>query len=244
MNTTAMEARGDRPLVIFGASELAEIACFYFRHDSSRKVAAFTVDASHLKESVWHGLPVMPFEYIEKEFPPSTHDLFVAVGYGRLNRLRAEKCRQAKAKGYRMASYVSSRATVWPGLAHGENCFILENNVIQPFVRIGHNVFLWSGNHIGHHVVIEDHTFIASHVVIAGGVKVGKRCFFGVNAATHDHIEIGDDCVIGAGSLVDRSLPASSVLLAVSSRLAPFPSSRLRGAFAHSDEPPVLQEDI
>lgn len=222
------------PLVIFGTGEIAEIAHFYFTHDAARPVAAFTVDATHMRESAFHGLPVVPFEQVEKDFPADSYDLFIATGYRHLNRLRAEKCRQGKEKGYRLATYLSSRATVWQDFCCGENCFILENNVIQPFVRIGDDVFLWSGNHIGHHACIGNDTFIASHVVVSGGVTIGKRCFFGVNAAIHDHLSIGDDCVIGAGSIVDRSLPAGSVLLPSPSRVAPFASHRLRGAFAHS----------
>lgn len=224
----------EKPLIIFGCGEIAEIACFYFLHDSGRKVVAFTVDAEFLREGILMGLPVIAFDQLEKEFSPKIYDLFVAVGYSQLNLLRAAKCRAAKEKGYQLASYVSSHATVWNDFRCGENCLILEDNTIQPFSQIGNNVFIWSGNHIGHHAVIGDDTFIASHVVISGGVRVGRRCFFGVNAATHDHIEISDDCVIGAGSIVNRSLPPGSVLMPAPSRLAAFGSGQLKGVFARS----------
>ncbi len=101
--------------------------------------------------------------------------MFVAVGYKQLNRVRAEVYRAAKKKNYRLATYVSSKAVYFGDVNCGDNCFILEANVIQPFVTIGNNVILWSGNHIGHDVVIEDHCFVSSHVVLSGHVRVGEH---------------------------------------------------------------------
>ena len=73
---------------------------------------------------------------------------------------------KGKKKGYDFYSYVSPKATVLTNKI-GENCFILEDNTIQPFVEIGNNCVLWSGNHIGHHGKIDDHVFITSHCVVS-----------------------------------------------------------------------------
>lgn len=148
-----------KPLVIFGAGEIAQLAHYYFCQDSDYNVVAFTVDAAHLAESMFCGLSVVPFEEITEHYPPGEHELFVALSYSKLNRLRQEKYDQVKALGYDLASYVSSRATVLNKGCIGDNCFILEDNTIQPFVKVGNNVTLWSGNHIGHHSVIQDHCF-------------------------------------------------------------------------------------
>lgn len=217
-----------KPLVIFGLGEAAEVAHFYFGTDQQRKVAAFTVDKEYINGGDFCAAPVVPFESVEAHYSPHDYDFFVATGYAKLNRLREEKCAAAKAKGYALASYVSSKATTWPGLTIGENCFILEDNTIQPFVQIGNNVFLWSGNHIGHHARIGDNTFIASHAVVSGGVIIGRNCFIGVNATLRDHIEVGEACVIGAGAVVTKDLPDKSVLVAPESMLSKVPSDRLR----------------
>ena len=217
-----------KPLVIYGLGQIAEVAHFYFTVDAGRSVVAFTVDQDYLTEPEFCGCPVVPFEAVEKRYPPTDYDFFVATGYAKLNRLRAEKCAAAKAKGYPLATYISSQATTWPGLKTGENCFILEDNTLQPFIEIGDNVFLWSGNHIGHHARIGSHTFIASHVVVSGGVEIGEYCFIGVNATLRDHIRIGHRCVIGASASVMSDLADNCVLIAPDSTLSPVPSSRLR----------------
>ena len=154
--------------------------------------------------------------------------LFVAVSYQRLNALRAEKYHAARALGYTLASYVSSRATVLNDGCIGDNCFILEDNTLQPFARIGNDVTLWSGNHIGHHSVVHDHCFVASHVVVSGGVEIGERCFIGVNATLRDHIRIGARCVIGAGAMLAEDAEPDGVYAASSTPRSKVPSGRLR----------------
>jgi sugar O-acyltransferase (sialic acid O-acetyltransferase NeuD family) len=217
-----------RPIVVFGTGDIAELAHFYFSHDAQRRVAAFTADGAYVKEDSFCGLPVVAFEEVADRFAPADHDMFVAVSYARINALRAEKYRQARERGYELATYVSSRATTWPGLHVGRNCFILEDNTVQPFVTIGDNVTLWSGNHVGHHARIEDHCFITSHVVISGGVTVKQNAFIGVNSTLRDHITIGRSCVIGAGSLVLQDTADFSVYTQPAATLSKVPSNRLR----------------
>lgn len=213
-------------IVLFGTGQIAELAAFYFTHDSPHRVAAYTVDGAYAKEPSLRGLPVIPFEEIEKAFPPDRHAMFVAVSYSRMNSLRAEKFQQARRKGYDLAHYVSSKATIWPGFERRANQFILEDNTIQPFARVGENVTLWSGNHIGHHSSIGDHTFVASHVVISGNVTIGERCFLGVNATIRDGINVAEGSLIGAGSLIMKNTEVDSLHAAKATTTSPVPASR------------------
>jgi sugar O-acyltransferase (sialic acid O-acetyltransferase NeuD family) len=218
-----------RRMVIFGTSEIAELAHVYFSTQQTYEVVAFTVDAAYLDTLTFRGLPAVAFEEIQRRHPPDDHELFVALSYSKLNAVRKEKYLAGKALGYRFASYVSPRATVLNEGRIGDNCFILEDNTIQPFVTIGNNVTLWSGNHVGHHSTIRDHSFIASHVVISGGVEIGEQCFIGVNATLRDHVRIGDRCVIGAGALMLADAAAEGVYMGSATERAKVPSSRLRG---------------
>lgn len=218
-----------KPLVIFGAGQIAEVAWHYFLHDSDYRPVAFAVDRQYVETSSMCGLPVIPYDELSQSFPAHAADIFVALSYAKLNTVRARKVAQVRADGYRTASYVSSRAAVFDGFEPAGNCFILEHNTIQPFVRIGDNVTLWSGNHIGHHSVIEDNCFISSHVVISGGVTVGDGTFIGVNSTIRDHVSIGPRCVIGAGSLITADAAAEGVYTSPASERARVPSTRLRG---------------
>jgi sugar O-acyltransferase (sialic acid O-acetyltransferase NeuD family) len=191
-----------KDIVIFGTGDFAQVARVYFDRDSEYRVVAFTVDEPYVGNGRLDGLPIVAFEHLGESHPRESHAMFVAIGFSRVNRARAgvyERCRSA---GYELVSYVNSKTSVFGDLEVGDNCFVFEENVIQPFVRLGNDVILWSGNHIGHHCRIGDHTFIASHAVISGGVTIGERCFVGVNATFRDGVTVAPDCVIGAGALI------------------------------------------
>jgi sugar O-acyltransferase (sialic acid O-acetyltransferase NeuD family) len=217
-----------KQLVIFGSGDMAQLAYYYFSTDSEYEVAAFTVDASYIQEPDFSGLPVVAFEEVSFKYPTENYDFFVALGYSKINAVRKEKFLAAKDMGYKLVSFISSHATVLNDGQIGENCFIFEDNTIQPFVRIGNNVTLWSGNHIGHHSTIKDHSFIASHIVISGRVEVGEQCFIGVNSTLRDNIKVGDRCVIGAGSLILADAEAEGVYGGEATVRSRIPSSRLR----------------
>lgn len=218
-----------KPMVIFGNGQIAEIACYMFRHDSSYEPAAFTVDGEYITSDTVLGLPVVPFEEAAKRFPPAAHEGFVAISYTKVNRLREKKMTEMREAGYKLASYVSSHATTFPDLSVGENCLILEDNTIQPFATIGQGVYMWSGNHIGHHSRIEDYCFVASHAVISGAVTVGAHTFIGVNATIRDNIKIGRANVIGAACVILKDTEDEQVFIASASEASRVPSSRLRG---------------
>lgn len=200
-----------KKLVIVGDSAFAEIAYEYFSFDSEYEVCGFSVEHSYLKRSVMLGLPVVPFEELERSFSPRDHHVYVATTYTQMNRLRTRLASAAKSRGFQLASYVSSRAFVWRNVTVGEHCFIFEHNTVQPFVSIGNNVVLWSGNHIGHHSRIRDNCFISSHVVISGYCDIGENCFIGVNAALANNLTIGKDNWIGPNMAIMKDTQAGAL---------------------------------
>lgn len=217
-----------KKLVIFGLGDIAQIANYYFKIDSDYTVEAFTVDRSYIKDEIYEGLPVVPFDEIEDNYPPEDYDMFVALSYSELNKVREQKYSESKAKGYTLPSYISSKCTYLSQFKTGDNCFIFEDNTIQPFVEIGNNVTLWSGNHIGHHSVIKDHNFISSHVVISGHCVINSNSFIGVNSTLGHQVEIGKENIIGAGSIITKNTDDGSVYVPTRSIKLDKPSSEIK----------------
>jgi sugar O-acyltransferase (sialic acid O-acetyltransferase NeuD family) len=203
----------DKPskIVIVGAGEIARLAYEYFTHDSPHDIVAFSVENAFLDGGDLFGLPVVSFEEVERSYDPGNYKLFVAISYVKLNRVRTRLYEQAKAKGYTLASYVSSTAHVWRNVEIGENCFILEGNILQYGVAIGNNVTMWGGNHVGHHSAIRDNCFVTGHVLIAGRSEIGRNCFLGASSCIGDYVSVGEDCVIGAGAVVLKDTEARKV---------------------------------
>lgn len=205
-------------LVIFGVLDTAELAHFYLTHDSEHEVVAFSVTRAYLLADTFKGLPVVPFEEVKHIYPPSEYKFFAPMTARKMNGLRERTYSAVKAKGYELITYVSSKATVSSNVEIGDNCFILEDNTIQPFVKIGNNVVLWSGNHIGHHSEIKDHVFFTSHVVLSGHCVVEPYCFFGVNSAIRDGLHIAEGTLVGMSASVTKDTEPWGVYKGVSAR--------------------------
>jgi sugar O-acyltransferase (sialic acid O-acetyltransferase NeuD family) len=192
------------PVVLFGVGQMATLARYYLTHDSSFEVAAFTVDAEYRQVDAVAGVPVVPFEEVEDAYPPERYRMFVPIMYSRLNHLRAEKYDEAKAKGYRLISYISSRAVTWPGLVHGDNTMILEGSIVQPFAEIGNDVIVTCGAIVGHDSVVEDHCFLGPGANVLGYVRVGSYSFLGANSTIRDGLSVAPGTIVGAGVTIRR----------------------------------------
>lgn len=206
-------------VIIFGEGNIQEVANFYLQRDERYEVVGFTADSAFIKNDIYLNMPIVPFEEVENIYSPKEYKMFIPLGYKENNHLRARKYYQAKEKGYSFITYISPKATYY-GTAIGENCFIFENNVIQPFTKIGNNTIMWSGNHLGHHSIIGNHCFIASHVVISGCSMIDDYTFVGVNATFRNGIHVAKNNLIGAGAIIMEDtaegevyVPAKSILL-------------------------------
>jgi len=191
-----------KKLIIFGIGEIGELSYYYFTNDSEYEVVAFTVDKNYISQNNFCNLPLIDFEKIKTLYPPNSFKIFIAIGYNKMNKIREEKYFLAKKLGYSFASYISSRATILTNHPIGNNCLILENNTIQPHVKIKDNIILWSGNHIGHGTKIDNNCYISSQVVVSGNVHIKSNVFIGINASIRDSITIEKESLIGAGSVI------------------------------------------
>jgi len=200
-----------KKLIIFGEGVYADIVHQYFTDDTEYEVVAFTAEKEYIKTNKYLNLPMVPFSEVQSLYPPEEYELFVAIGYKEMNRLRERIYFESKNKGYTLPSYISSKCSWMTKYPIGDNSFIFEDNTVQPFVKIGNNVILWSGNHIGHHSVIEDNNFISSHVVVSGMCTIKPYCFLGVNASIGHGVTIGSESLIGAGSTITKDTEEKSV---------------------------------
>jgi sugar O-acyltransferase (sialic acid O-acetyltransferase NeuD family) len=207
-----------KQIVLFGTGKIAEVLLYCFRHHSDCEVVACTANRSFLSGGTWQGLPAIAFEEVEQRYPPEQYGMFIAVGYHELNALRARKYAEAKAKGYTLVSYVHPESGLPRDCEHGDNCFIMNNVMIHPRVRLGNDVFVWSGAMIGHHSTIGDHCWLTSCANISGVVTVGRSCFFAVNATVGHNVVIGDECFFGANALVTKCTENRQVFLAESTK--------------------------
>lgn len=191
-----------KKLVIIGAGETARLAYEYFTYDSNYTVCAFAVSEEFKNKDIFYELPLISINDLLKCYPKEEYEVFVALIGDKENNIRAYMCQQFKDIGYKLASYVSSRASVWHNVMIGDNCFIMENNILQPFSRVGNNVVMFAGSCLSHSSTIGDNCYISPNVTICGFAKIGKNTFIGANATVRDNVSIGDYNFICMGSIV------------------------------------------
>ena len=215
-----------KKVVIFGTGELAQRIFFYLK-DSVDQVVAFCANKTKIDKEELLGLPVIAFENIKETFPPTEFSMFIALAYSEMNKKRTKFFNEAKNKGYELYSFVHPSTKIWDEFEMGENCFILANNVIQPFVKIGNNVLIGSNNLISHNTTIGDNCFITSNVTMGGHITMGKNCFVGLSATINQRIKIGDECIIGAGTIITKDINDKEVYAENSSKKLPQSSEHI-----------------
>lgn len=214
-------------LILYGNGTVASATHLLLTHDSPYEVAAFTVDGEYIQEDEFAGCPLVPFDRVAEIYPPEQFDMYIAVGHTRVNRIRAERYRQAKAMGYTLINYVSRHALTWPDLIMGDNCKVGPKSSINPFARLGNDVHVGTGCNVGHHTEIMDHCSLAANVTIAGNVKIGPYCVIGANATIRDRVTLASGCVIGAGAVILGDTKENEVYLGRPAELLPIASDRL-----------------
>ena len=212
-----------KDLIIVGTGLFAEVAYAYFKEYSQYEVKAFACHAQYRDSETKFGLDLISIEEMTELFSPQTYEVFVAIGYGNMNKMRARVYHEMKEYGYSCVNFIHPQVKIWENTSLGDNVFIFENNTIQPFTKIGNNTIMWSGNHLGHHSVVGNHCFISSHVVISGSCKIGNNVFIGVNATLRDSISIANESLIGAAAIVMNDTQEKEVLIAPKTK--PFPKN-------------------
>jgi len=98
--------------------------------------------------------------------------------------------------------YVGPGAAIrgdWGRIILEDGCNVQENCTIHLFPGV--TVLLREGAHIGHGAIVH-------------GATIGRNCLIGMNAVIMDNVEIGDECIVGALSLVRTGeiIPPRSVV--------------------------------
>ena len=198
-------------LVIFSPKDFGRLLKFYIDTDDSRKVVAFTANKEYLNQDEFCGLNVIPFEELDKLYPPEENDILIGVGNSNMNDNRKKIFEMCKNKGYGIANYIHSSSIVYTD-DMGEGNIVLERSIIYPFTKIGDGNLFWDNVLITHDCEVGNfNTFSGS--TACGYVKIGNNCFFGRNSILKEHIKVDDYTLVGAGSFVDFDTREQDVIV-------------------------------
>ena len=89
----------------------------------------------------------------------------------------------------------------------GEGVVAMAGCLFNPGAYIGNFTFFATGAHVEHDCVIGDYASISAGSLTGGHVKIGKYSALTLGVTVVDRVEIGENTVVGAGSVVLKSLP-------------------------------------
>jgi acetyltransferase-like isoleucine patch superfamily enzyme len=198
-----------KKVIIFGKTVVAELAHFYFVRDAACRVVAFTVNQEFIDGDDFLELPLVAFEDIEKTFSPSEYELFIAVGPSRMNSFRELKFNEAKEKGYHLFSYISSNSICCSDL--GENCFVADGVVVNPFCKIGNNNFIWEQSLVCNNCEILDHCYLSPKSVVSSYSLIKNNSIVGTSSVVKARVVVEEKTLIGASCYISKSTQVQSV---------------------------------
>lgn len=210
------------PLVIFGAGgfarELLQVVLDINDHAPSPvwKPVGFAVDSSYAGVESLHGLPVwVGTDALEERYPQL--QWFVAVG----NSVARWKIAQRLSAGRKrtFATLVHPRAWLGRRVNVGAGSVICAGCQITTDIQIGEQVHVNIGCTIGHDVVLADFVTLNPGVNVSGNVSLGFGAEVGTNSVMIPHADVGPWSLVGAGSVVTRSLPANVTAVGAPARV-------------------------
>lgn len=193
-----------RNLVIFGVGQLAQLASFYLNQQSKYQLVGYSTD--NPQSSVHEGLPLVAAEDLNNRFTPDDTSLFVAISYHKQNSIRKHRCEELRKQGWSLASIISPTAVIADNCILGDNLFIVESVVVQPWSQIGDGVVLWSGVQVGHHSLLGAYCFLSAGTVLMGCNTVGSCAHLAGGVTVRDHLKVGSGQQIAAGETVTFDL--------------------------------------
>ena len=198
-------------LLLYGNRPLAAMLAEDAKHHPDIEVVAFVVDQKYVDPSgMFRGLPQVAFETVETHYPPQDYWMIALDGNLPITRVVADR---AKAKGYRLASYVSPEAVISQDIVLGENTVIFELAYVGYGVRLGNSVLIRQHVYLGHEGVIDDHVTINPSARLGGACTVHDQVFIGIGATVIDHRTLGQNGVVGAGSVVVKDVAEHTTVI-------------------------------
>lgn len=196
---------------IFGCTSLAR-RLFYSLKNDGYITDAFVVDDKYCDQDQFCGISLAPYSKVEKLFPATEYDAYVAVGYTSMNAVRKEVIERLLALGYSLPNYIH-RSAICENVTIGKGNLLFPGSFFDLDIQIGDGNVFFPGVLISHDAKINNYNFFAPRATLAGGITVGSQNFFGLNCSVGNGIKIGDSCFIGASAYAAHDLNDRDVLV-------------------------------
>ncbi len=197
--------------IIIGAGTYGEVYQAYLT-EAGINIVAFLDDDTSLWNKEVNGIPVLGGISLLESLK-ETHEIeavYCPIGN---NPIRVKFLSYANDLGYETPNFIHHSANIAPHVTLGNGVYILADSIIMPYTQLNDYTMISMGAKIAHHCVLEEGTFVSTGVNFGANINLKKNSFVGIGATLMTGVkELGEDSLVGAGSVVIRDVPANAVV--------------------------------
>lgn len=202
-------------IIILGAGlyavpmiELA-LACGYY------PVAIYDPDTEKIGQRILD-VPVLGTD--EDLFNQDLKGKKLAIAIGN-NSVRLKLYTEILSKNGELPTLVHPTAYISDSASVGKGCYIQPHAIIWSMAGLGDSVIISPSTMISHHTIIGRGCMISTLSSVGSDISIGNSVFIGMGCTIMTGIrEIGDNVVVGAGSVVIRDVEAGATVAGVPAR--------------------------
>ncbi len=198
-------------ILIIGAGGHAKVIVDIIKKENKFEVLGF------LDNSLKKGKKILGYEVLGNEEDlnvlMSKHSIFggiIAIGDNYSRSLLAKKIKKL-CKQFKFINCIHPMSSIAFDVSLGEGNVVMAGATINTSSKIGNHCILNTNCSVDHDNKLLDFSSLAPNAVTAGNVKVGEFSAIGISASILQNISIEDNCIIGAGSMVNKNTKSNSV---------------------------------
>lgn len=163
-----------------------------------------------IEEGEFKGVKRMPFDTFQRNYSISEVEVVIALGEPKYKELLYNKVSDA---GYRFANIIHPKAIINASAELGRGLIIKAGAIISSDAIVKDNVSVQEYAVVGHDTVVECHAQISAFVMIAGHCHIGKKTYIGLSVPVKEETKIGNNVIVGMGSVVIRDIPDDMIAM-------------------------------
>lgn len=207
------------PLIMIGTGGHARVLIEALQLRGAQILGALDNDSARHGGEVL-GVPILGSDAVLSQYAPGQVELVCGVGSVAPGPLREAIHRRWCEQGYQFEGVIHPSAVVARDTQRAlpKDVQVMAGVVIQPGVRVGHNVILNTGCLIDHDCEIGDHAHVSPGATLSGAVRVGRGAHVGAGATIVQGVEIGEAAFVVAGAVVTKAVAARTRVAGVPAR--------------------------